>query len=131
MTNVAVLETPQVSNPYQLATVDKAKAFIDQNFSDQLSLSDIARHSNMSVFHFSRLFKKVTGYSPHQYLLYKRMDSAKDVLKDSELSITEAAHRTGFSSVEYFATVFRSQYGLNPTQYRRQIKNSSGFQVLV
>ncbi|MFA7370281.1 MAG: helix-turn-helix transcriptional regulator, partial [Kiritimatiellales bacterium] len=78
------------------------------------------RASGLSRSEFFRKFKDETGTGPNQYLLWRRLEAAKDLLTNNELSITETAHRLGFSSSQYFATVFRRHTGLPPNSFRRQ-----------
>jgi AraC-like DNA-binding protein len=79
------------------------------------------RASGLSRSEFFRKFKDETGAGPNQYLLWQRLEAAKDLLANKDPSITEVAHRLGFSSSQYFATVFRRHTGLPPNVFRQQI----------
>jgi AraC family transcriptional regulator len=101
-----------------LTIVEKAKEFINERFSNDISLYEISRYSCVSPFHFSRVFKKFTSFSPYQYLLNIRLKHAEIMLKTSLISISEISISSGFNTAENFATAFKRKYKLNPTQYR-------------
>ena len=103
----------------RLSTVEAAKAYMHENFSSDISLSEIAGHCFVSPFHFSRLFKKFTFFSPYQYLQNTRLKHAELLLKNSRMTVTDISYAAGFSSTEYFATAFKQRYRLSPTDYRR------------
>ncbi|HMC86117.1 MAG TPA: AraC family transcriptional regulator [Chitinophagaceae bacterium] len=101
-----------------LTIIEKAKEFINERFSNDISLYEISRYSCVSPFHFSRVFKKYTTFSPYQYLLNIRLKHAEMMLKNSLISILEISISSGFNTAENFATAFKQKYKLNPTQYR-------------
>ena len=66
-------------------------------------------------------FKRSTGSSPHQYLLQRRLDRAKSLLKQRELTLAEIGASTGFADQSHFTKVFRQFTGVTPSEYRRQL----------
>jgi len=84
------------------------------------SLKDLARRVHLSVSHFKKRFKAETGLSPWQFILHHRIEIARDQLTDSDASVTKIAHDLGFSSSQYFATVFKRMTGLTPTSCRER-----------
>lgn len=98
---------------------DRAREFIARNFMEDVSLSEIARHADASVFHFSRLFKRATGRSPHQYLLDLRLEHAALHLGNTSLSVTEICFASGFNSLEHFISTFTRRFSVSPSKYRR------------
>jgi AraC-like DNA-binding protein len=112
-------DIPVVSKANRLTTIERAKEYMHTHFSNDISLQEVAEHSFTSPFHFSRLFKKITSFSPHQYLQQVRMKHAEMLLKNSNLPVADIAYSSGFSSTAYFATAFKQQYKLNPLQYRK------------
>jgi AraC family transcriptional regulator len=101
-------------------TLAQALAYIEQHLDQSLSLEEIAADLNLSVYHFGRLFKQSTGQSPYQYVLQQRVERAKQLLMQPDLSITEVAIACGFSHAAHLAKHFRQHTGLTPTQFRQQ-----------
>ena len=86
-----------------------------------LSLRDLARASYLSPFHFSRLFKKLTGVTPHNYLAQIRVMHAKQLLANPKLSITEIGARVGYLSASHFSKAFRQATGTTPREFRSSL----------
>lgn len=101
------------------AKIDKVKDYINDNLAENLKLSKIAEIANISPYHFARLFKQKTGYSPHQYIIKHRIEKAKKLLSKTNLSIVEIADRVGCSSQSNFTSLFRKQVGITPQKYRK------------
>lgn len=101
-----------------LATIEKAKAYLAENFTEDISLKEIAGHCYISPFHFSRIFKTFTSYSPHQYLLNLRLKHAELLLKNTSLPVTDICFSSGFNSLEYFSAAFNQKYKLAPSLFR-------------
>ena len=70
--------------------------------------------------YFSRLFKKATGISPHQYVMKARLDRAQQMLVQTDLSLAALSEATGFASQSHFSRAFRAWFGLAPSDYRQQ-----------
>ncbi len=83
-----------------------------------LALEEIAAAAYLSPFHFARLFKKLTGATPHSYLAALRARRAQTLLAESDLSITEIAARVGYGSSSHFSKAFRQATGLSPRAFR-------------
>ena len=86
-----------------------------------LSLKEVASASYLSPFHFARLFKKITGSTPHNYLAGIRSTRAQQLLADSNLSITEIAARVGYLSASHFTKAFRQATGTTPREFRKAL----------
>jgi AraC family transcriptional regulator len=84
----------------------------------ELSLKEIAAASYLSPFHFARLFKKLTGSSPHAYLATLRTKRAQLLLAETDLSVTEISSRVGYASSSHFTKAFRQATGLTPRGFR-------------
>jgi AraC-like DNA-binding protein len=100
-------------------SIDRAKQFMAENYADDISLEDIAAASYVSPFHFSRVFKSNTTFSPHQFLLELRLCKSRRLLADSEVSIADVAYASGFSNADYFVTLFKKRTGMTPTTFRK------------
>jgi len=86
-----------------------------------LSLEEIAASAHLSPFHFARLFKKLTGATPHAYLAGLRAARAQALLAETDLSVTEVGARVGYMSSSHFARAFRQATGLSPRAFRQAL----------
>ena len=94
--------------------------YIEANFNNKnLSLVMVADYLNTSVYIVTRLFKDATGKNFKEYVLDKRMEYAQELLRTTPTKIAEISSLAGFDSPEYFSSVFKSKYGITPTQYRK------------
>lgn len=92
--------------------------YINNNFMEDISLDIIANVAGFSKFHFSRLFKQFTDMSYYDYLNQRRVKEAEKLLLNPNLSITEIAMRSGFSSISTFNRVFKSFKECTPTEFK-------------
>lgn len=92
--------------------------FINDHFHENISTEQLAAMHGVSVYHFIRIFKQETGYTPHEYLIRRRMASVRYLLQFSTLSIKAICYDTGFSSESVFCNAFKKMHGLTPLQYR-------------
>jgi AraC family transcriptional regulator len=86
-----------------------------------LPLEEIASAAHLSPFHFARLFKKLTGATPHAYLASLRAARAQALLAETDLPITEIGARVGYMSSSHFARAFRQATGISPRAYRKAL----------
>lgn len=96
----------------------KAQQWLEQHFQQSVTLQSLATSLGMSPRNFSRRFKSATGDSPSHYLQRIRVATAKELLKDSRLTIAEIAYQVGFSDVSYFSRTFAQHTQLQPSGYR-------------
>jgi AraC-like DNA-binding protein len=101
--------------------VIRAKEFIEEHQSDDLSLTDVARAVNASTFYFCKVFKKTTGINFTDYVSRVRIEKAKNLALNPNLRISEIAFEVGFQSLTHFNRVFKRITGMSPTQYRAQL----------
>ena len=92
--------------------------FIDEHYMEELTLESMASMAGFSKFHFSRLFKQYTDFTFCDYLCYRRIKAASELLAHPELSITEVALNSGFPSISTFNRLFKQQLGCTPREYR-------------
>jgi AraC-like DNA-binding protein len=96
----------------------KARKFIEEHSSEQLSLSKVAKAVNISSNHLSEKFKQVTGVNFVEYVARIRFERACKLLHDGDLRISEIAFAVGFQSLSQFNRVFKKLSGKSPSVYR-------------
>ena len=106
---------------FHLTTVEKARAYILENFSSPVSLGQLSRHCLVSPFHFSRIFKNIMNVSPYQYLTAVRLNHAKVLLTTTDKSLPDIAFACNFSSTEHFSTAYKKHFKINPSVQRKQL----------
>ena len=94
--------------------------FMRDNLHQNLTLAEMARQAGLSTFHFLRVFKAVTGRTPHRHLTELRVDCARRHLENGSLPVSEIAYLCGFSSPAHLSTAFTRTVGTSPSAYRRQ-----------
>ncbi|HEX8332480.1 MAG TPA: AraC family transcriptional regulator [Segetibacter sp.] len=99
----------------------QAKLFIDNNFGDSIDLNNIADEAYFSKYHFIRLFKAIYGKTPHQYLIWVRVEKAK-LLLQKDYSISDVCVGVGFESPGSFATLFKQYTKISPSVYQQNFK---------
>lgn len=101
--------------------IRRAVELMHARLAESLPLEEIAAAAHLSPFHFARLFKKLTGATPHAYLANLRNARAQALLADADLSITEVSARVGYDSPSHFAKAFRQATGLSPSAFRNAL----------
>lgn len=98
--------------------VDKVINHIEENYGKKLSIDDLAQVAGLSEYYFSRLFKKRTGYTLHEYIIKTRVINAKILLKSTNMSLREIAYNCGFSNESTFSNTFKKITGMTPGVFR-------------
>jgi AraC family transcriptional regulator len=98
----------------------RIKEFVHAKIEDDLTLCEMAQSVDLSAAYFSRMFRKSTGESPHQFLLRQRVERAKEMLRSADARVMDVAVACGFKSQQHFAQVFRHLCGASPTEYRQE-----------
>ena len=96
----------------------RAKDLIDRAYGDPLDIPALASVAFASPKHFIRSFRGAFGETPHQYLLRRRIERAKELLRETDASVTEISLEVGFRSLGSFSTAFRALVGEPPSRYR-------------
>ena len=105
-----------------IKAIEKTKsiiAYIEEYYSEKITLEDLAKHTNQSVYHLAHDFKKSTGQSPLEYINRYRLAMAANLLTKTNEAVLNIAIDTGFNNVSYFNRAFKANYGMTPTQYRK------------
>ncbi len=104
--------------------VQKVMDYISVNFQDAITVSFAAQMCNVSYSYFSRIFKQITKHSFSEYLNYVRITEAEKLLASTDLTMTEIAMQTGFSTSSYFIQQFKLHKHISPKQFRKNIFSS-------
>ena len=100
------------------SVVERAKEYITVHFSEELSLDEMAKELGISPYYLSKLFKETVGVNYIDYLTSLRMRYAKEQLSNSDKSIKEICHESGYGDPNYFSRIFKKWTGVTPTEYR-------------
>ena len=103
------------------ARLRRIKELVHAKMEDELSLIEMAQSVELSPAHFSRMFRKSTGETPHQFVLRNRIERAKEMLRAREARVLDVAVACGFKTQQHFARIFRQMCGASPTQYRYEV----------
>lgn len=105
--------------------VTKAKQFIEERKTEDISLRDVAKVVNVSTFYFCKLFKKATGLTFTEYLSQVRIAKAKNLLLNPNLRVSEIAYDIGYQSLTHFNRTFHRITGQSPTAYRKAVSKGT------
>ena len=109
---------PRVLNDRDL--IENVLMSISTMFMSDVDVMTLARIHNISYRHLARLFVKITGYTLTEWLIYTRLHYSMQMLVETDLSISDVAKQTGFTSESYFSSVFSRTIGVSPKAYRRE-----------
>ena len=108
--------------------IQKAVSFIEGHYAEPLTLNDLAKAANFSMYHFSRIFQSITGVSPMRYVKEVRLKNAARLILNSGKQMTEIAYECGFDSISNFNASFQQHFHAAPGSIRKQ-KNSKNEEV--
>ena len=101
--------------------VKNALAYIEENYTQKLTLGEVAEKTYVSQWHLSKLLNRHTGQSFSDILNHVRIEHAKELLKDPSLRIGDISEQVGFLDLAHFSRVFKKQEGVSANEYRNQI----------
>ena len=100
------------------SVIDKAKKFIEENYGQDISLDEVSRSVDISPFYFSKIFKEGTGSTFIEYLTNVRIQKARELIEEGELSMKEIGMKVGYADANYFSRTFKKNVGVTPTDYK-------------
>lgn len=112
--------TDGLPSPHLQRKIHEVQVFLAQNLSHEVDLNTIAAQASLSPYYFTRQFTAMIGMPPYRYLITLRIQRAAQLLRESDLTVTQILHRVGFHSPSHFTTTFRRHMGMSPTAYRRR-----------
>ena len=98
----------------------KSVVYIHENYSKELSVSMLAEMEELSESYYRYCFKNVTGVTPMQYIIDRRMDAAASMLEKSGMKLNEISEAVGYTDAYYFSRLFKKKFGISPGKYRKQ-----------
>jgi AraC family transcriptional regulator len=117
--HIARLELPRPTvNALPKWRLKRVQEYVDAHLDESISLADLAQVAGLSRMHFAAQFRAATGYRPHDYLLYQRIESAKAMLSSTDTPLAEIALNVGFQAQAHFSTVFKRLTGETPARWR-------------
>jgi transcriptional regulator GlxA family with amidase domain len=108
------------ASPHLQRRIREVQAFMAANLDRDVDLRTIAQEAALSPYYFTRQFTAFVGVPPYRYLINLRIARAMELLRDTELSVTQICHRVGFNSLSHFTTTFHQHTGVSPSTYRRR-----------
>jgi AraC-like DNA-binding protein len=117
---VAIFITKKVYHGKQ--EIMEAREYLENHWQEQFNINEIAKQVNLSPSHFSRLFKKHVGCTPHRYYINIKVNKIKEKLMDTNNSISEAFSACGIDYHGYYAKIFKENTGYTPSEYRKFVK---------
>ncbi len=109
--------------------IKTAKAIVDNYYNMNINMNNLCRKLYMSPSNLSKKFKKYTGYNFSDYMKMKRIEAAKNLIKNSRKKIYEISHEVGYSDEKHFFKIFKMQTGLTPLQYKKIMLNNTNLSL--
>ncbi len=116
--NECMLLDENLSNEYKL---NQTLNYIEKNFKKNITLKEVAEYMNYSTTYFSKSFKKYVGVNFNKYITQIRVQEAKRVLRETNISINDLAFDMGYNEPNYFCKVFKKEEGITPSEYREKV----------
>lgn len=120
-----------MENEDYLKRIDRVIQFIDKNNFQPINLEELARISNFSKYHFSRIFTSIVGLTPIAFVNQKRLQKAVYFLLETNKTILEISSLCGFESISNFNAVFKRHFNKTPSEVRKKFRENSNFSLQV
>ena len=121
LTDLAINRNERIetrNRDYHRNLIEEAFKYIQTNYRQKLLIRDLAKSMGFNESYFTRLFKRIAGTTPHEYLMRLRIDKAKQILKQTEKSVVEISSDVGFDNVNVFIRDFKKYTGTTPLRYK-------------
>jgi AraC family transcriptional regulator len=113
--------SPLIQGGLTARQISRAKEILASNLDGRVPIKEVARECGLSVSHFSRAFRRSVGAAPHNWLLTRRVEVAKEKLRDGRLSLIDVAMACGFADQSHLTRVFTRTVGISPGAWRRAL----------
>src|SRR3954453_19134687 len=111
----------ELPSPHLQRRIREVLVYLPENLHRDVDLRSIAHEAALSPYYFSRAFTAYVGTPPYRYLIRLRVARAQELLRTSELTVTQICQRVGFNSLSHFTTTFSRHTGTTPTGYRNRL----------
>ncbi len=115
----AISELSRLANPAPSDMAERIRRYVRDHIADNITLDDLAREAHMSKYHFSRTLKAATGHTPMRLLSQMRIEEARGLLLQTDLTLDVIAQRVGLSDASHFSHLFRKSTGQSPGKFRQ------------
>ncbi len=112
------------SEVFSIDSINLVLNYIEENLSEDISLSKLADIASLSKYHFCRVFKARVGLSPMKYLCQRRLEKAKELLQKMDLPVAAVAAEVGFNDIGNFVKKFKAYTGITPSGYKKMFRRS-------
>ena len=113
---------PRIRGGLPPRAIRRVREFVEEHLEENISIQALANIAGLSMYHFARAFKQSEGMTPHEYLIQRRVQRTKDLLAETDLSLSEIALASGFSDQSHCARRFREHVGVTPSSYRWSLR---------
>ena len=117
----AAVEKPDFQGGLPIRQLRKVEDHVSEHLAEEICVEALATLTELSPFHFSRVFKQATGMTPMQFVTRERINLAQRLIRETSRSLIEIALEVGYTSPSYFAKVFRRVTGVTPTEFRSSL----------
>lgn len=115
---IPVEEESKRKEEIEVNFAEHIRIYLDKHYHESCSLDEMARRLNMSTSYLAHTFKDSTGYSPGQYMIWRRIGEAQTLFCITQYSVTQVATMVGYDNTNYFSSLFKKMVGMKPREYR-------------
>ena len=115
---IPVMYDKQIKEQEDMECAKHIKIYLDEHYNESCSLDDMAEDLNMSTSYLAHTFKNTTGYSPGQYMIWRRIGEAQTLLITTRYPITQVSTMVGYDNTNYFSSLFKKLVEMRPKEYR-------------
>lgn len=119
LTELLVTHSQNSASEKTSTVVENIIRYMQANYKENFSVEDLCRTFGISRTHLNRCFRQYTGFSPHDYLIQIRLNAAKLMLQNTNLSVDEICSQSGFQDTAYFIQIFKKREGITPLKFRK------------
>lgn len=121
------LTASSVLSADDIKCIHSAKEILDNNLTDSPTIQHLSKLVNLNEYKLKKGFKELFSIPVHTYVIQRKLEFAKLLMDSKRISVSEAAYRAGYGNVSHFASAFRKQYGVNPGNYVKAMKDKIYF----